>query len=151
MHPFQVKIKFTKTCTANINSIRWIFGSSLSNQSIKDIFLVSGLRHTTPYEFWLSCLWINSKLTYLRLHSYDNKTCIINYGDKAVHTQSRIFLFNLVHHYWSFCNFWGVTPRPFKCEVFRWWATDFSFEFIKLLQNDFSKQRYKTLNASIPG
>ena len=39
----------------------------------------------------------------------------------------------------------------FKSGVFRWWATDFSFEFIKLLQNDFSKQRYITWNASIPG
>ena len=46
--------------------------------------------------------------------------------------------------------FLRVTPRPFKCGVFRWLVRDFSFEFIKLLQNDFSKQRYVTLYAFIP-
>ena len=83
----------------------------------------------------------------------NKKKKTINYGNKAVHTQSQTFylraLFNFIRHYRPFCNFWGVTPRPFKCGVFHRWATDFSFEFIKWLQND--KQRYTTLNASIPG
>ena len=44
-----------------------------------------------------------------------------------------------------------MTPRCFKCSQFRKGALDFNFECNKLLQNDFCKQRYMTLNATIPG
>ena len=91
-----------------------------------------------------------------KVEGYDAHACwkqnkTINNGDKAVHTQSRIFKLRVLLSLCAIINFWGVTPRPFKCRVLRWWAMDFSFEFIKSLQNNFSKQRYITLNASIPG
>ena len=44
-----------------------------------------------------------------------------------------------------------MTPRRFKCTQFRERTLDFSLECIKLLQNDFFKQRYITFNAIIPG
>ena len=44
-----------------------------------------------------------------------------------------------------------MTPRPFKCIQFRQSTLDFNLEFFKLFQNDFSKQRYITLNATSPG
>ena len=44
-----------------------------------------------------------------------------------------------------------MTPRGFKCTRFRKGILDFSLECINLLQNDFCKQRYITLNVSIPG
>ena len=44
-----------------------------------------------------------------------------------------------------------MTPRRFKCSQFRKGNLDFNFECTKLLQNDFPKQRYITLNATIPG
>ena len=44
-----------------------------------------------------------------------------------------------------------MTPRCFKCIQFRNGILDFNFECNKLLQNDFCKQRYITLNANIPG
>ena len=44
-----------------------------------------------------------------------------------------------------------MTPRRFKCSQFRESILDFNFECTKLLQNDFRKQRYITLNATIPG
>ena len=43
-----------------------------------------------------------------------------------------------------------MTPRCFKCSQFRKGDLDFNFECVKLLQNDFRKQRYITLNATIP-
>ena len=52
--------------------------------------------------------------------------------------------------YLSFQMYHTYAPRSFKCCVFRLLATDFKFEDIKLLQNEFSKPRYVTLNASIP-
>ena len=42
-----------------------------------------------------------------------------------------------------------MTPRCFKCSQFRKGTLDFNFECTKLLQNDFRKQRYITLNATI--
>ena len=42
-----------------------------------------------------------------------------------------------------------MTPRRFKCSQFRKGILDFNFECIRLLQNDFCKQRYITLNATI--
>ena len=45
----------------------------------------------------------------------------------------------------------GVTLRCFKCTQFRQGILDFNLEFVQVLQIDFSKQRYKTLNATIPG
>ena len=44
-----------------------------------------------------------------------------------------------------------MTPRRFKCLQFRKGTLDFNFECINLLQNDFCKQRYITLNATISG
>ena len=44
-----------------------------------------------------------------------------------------------------------MTPRCFKCSQFRKGTLDFKFECTKLLQNDFCKQLYITLNATIPG
>ena len=44
-----------------------------------------------------------------------------------------------------------MTPRRFKCTQFREGTLDFSLKCIKLLQNDFFKQRYITVNAIIPG
>ena len=44
-----------------------------------------------------------------------------------------------------------MTPRRFKCSKFREGTLDFSLEGIKLLHNDFFKQRYITINAIIPG
>ena len=44
-----------------------------------------------------------------------------------------------------------MTPRRFKCTQFHEGTLDFSLECIKLLQNDFFKQRYITFNAIIPG
>ena len=44
-----------------------------------------------------------------------------------------------------------MTPRCFKCPQIRKGTLDFNFERIKLLQNDFCKQRFITLNATIPG
>ena len=48
---------------------------------------------------------------------------------KGLITATRPFIlnyrsFNFVRHYWSFCNFWWMTSRPFKCGVIRWWVTD---------------------------
>ena len=81
-----------------------------------------------------------------------NKT--INYSDDSSYPITDV----LITHSFQLCApllvilpFWGVTPWPFKCVAFHWWDTDFSFEFIKLLQNNFSKQRCITLKASIPG
>ena len=42
-----------------------------------------------------------------------------------------------------------MAPRHFKCSQFRKGILDFNFECIRLLQNDFCKQRYITLNATI--
>ena len=42
-------------------------------------------------------------------------------------------------------------PRRFKCSQFHKGTLDFNFECIKLLQNDFCKQRHITLNVTIPG
>ena len=39
----------------------------------------------------------------------------------------------------------------FKCSQFRKGTLDFNFECIKLLQNDFCKQQYVSLNATITG
>ena len=44
-----------------------------------------------------------------------------------------------------------MTPRRFKCSHFHKGTLDFNFECIKLLQNDFCKQRYITQNVTIPG
>ena len=44
-----------------------------------------------------------------------------------------------------------MTPRHFKCSQFRKSNLDYNFECTKLLQIDFRKQRYITLNATIPG
>ena len=44
-----------------------------------------------------------------------------------------------------------MTTRRFKCLQFRKGTLDFNFECINLLQNDFCKQRYITLNATISG
>ena len=44
-----------------------------------------------------------------------------------------------------------MTPRRFKCSQFRKDTLDFNFKSIKLLQNDFCKQRYLTLDATTPG
>ena len=44
-----------------------------------------------------------------------------------------------------------VTPRCFKCSQFHKDTLDFNFECIKLLQNDFCKQQYVTLDAITPG
>ena len=44
-----------------------------------------------------------------------------------------------------------MTPRRFKCTQFRKGTLDFNFQCIKLLENDFCKERYITLNATIPG
>ena len=47
-----------------------------------------------------------------------------------------------------------MTPRCFKYSQFRKGTKgtlDFNFEYTKLLQNDFRKQRYTILNATIPG
>ena len=43
-----------------------------------------------------------------------------------------------------------MTPRCFKCSQFPNGALDINLECTKLLQNDFRKQRYITLNATIP-
>ena len=52
----------------------------------------------------------------------------------------------------NFTTFEGLTLRRFKCSQFRKSNSDFNFECTKLLQNDFRKQRYITLNdATIPG
>ena len=53
-----------------------------------------------------------------------------------------LHVFSSRWHYWLFYHFWGVTPRRFKCSQFRKDTLDFNFECIKLLQNDFCKQRY---------
>ena len=44
-----------------------------------------------------------------------------------------------------------MTPRCFKCSQFRKDTLDFNFESIKMLQNDFCKQRYIILNATTSG
>ena len=44
-----------------------------------------------------------------------------------------------------------MTPRRFKCSQFHKGNLDLNVECTKLLQNDFRKQRYITLNATIPG
>ena len=44
-----------------------------------------------------------------------------------------------------------MTPRHFEGRQFGKGTLDFSLEFNQLLQNDFCKQRYITLNASIFG
>ena len=44
-----------------------------------------------------------------------------------------------------------MTPRRFKCSQFRKGTLDFNFECFKLLQNDFRKQGYTRVNATIPG
>ena len=44
-----------------------------------------------------------------------------------------------------------MTPTRFKYSQFRKGTLDFNFECSKLLQNDFRKQRYIILNATIPG
>ena len=44
-----------------------------------------------------------------------------------------------------------MTPRHFKCSLFHKGTFDFNFECINLLQKDFCKQRYITLNATISG
>ena len=44
-----------------------------------------------------------------------------------------------------------MTPRRFKCSQFRKGTLDFNVECIKLLQNEFRKERYVKLNATIPG
>ena len=51
----------------------------------------------------------------------------------------------------NFTTFEGVTPKRLKCMQFRKGSLDFSLECIQMLQNDFSKQRYITLNATVPG
>ena len=43
-----------------------------------------------------------------------------------------------------------MTPRHFECSQLRKGILNFNFECIKLLQNGFRKQRYITLNATIP-
>ena len=50
-----------------------------------------------------------------------------------------------------FTTFEGLPPRRFKCSQFRKATLDFNFECIKLLQNDFCKQRYITLDTINPG
>ena len=44
-----------------------------------------------------------------------------------------------------------MTPNHFKCSQFRKGTLVFNFVCINLLQNDFCKQRYITLNATISG
>ena len=44
-----------------------------------------------------------------------------------------------------------MTPRRFKCSGFPKGTFGFNFECINLLQNDFCKQGYITLNATISG
>ena len=44
-----------------------------------------------------------------------------------------------------------MTPIHFECSQFRKGTLDFKLECTKLLQNDFCKQQYITLNATIPG
>ena len=44
-----------------------------------------------------------------------------------------------------------MTPRRFKCSQFGTGTLNFNFECIRLLQNDFCKQRYISLNATISG
>ena len=44
-----------------------------------------------------------------------------------------------------------MTPRRFKCSQFPKVTLDFNFECIKILQNDFCKQRYIIFNATISG
>ena len=44
-----------------------------------------------------------------------------------------------------------TTPRRFKCSQFHKGTLDLNFECIKLLQNDFCKQRHIPLNVTIPG
>ena len=51
----------------------------------------------------------------------------------------------------NFNHFLGVTLRRFKCSQFGTGTLNFNFECIRLLQNDFCKQRYITLNATISG
>ena len=41
--------------------------------------------------------------------------------------------------------------RRFKCSQLHEGTLDFNFECIKLLRNDFCKQRHITLNVTIPG
>ena len=44
-----------------------------------------------------------------------------------------------------------MTPRRFKCSQFCKDTLDFNFECIKILKNDFCKQRYIICNATISG